>query len=177
MSLLDKPSVAPTVSPTVTLCPTAASNVVSLNAYVTPLTAHTLRWYATATATTTSTTPTINTQVTTKTTVIGYMVQVNTSGCESPRAVVTVTVDDTTTPTLTVPASLVVDCRNATASITQWLSTATATDSCNVVSVTNNYNAVKPADLCNNSGVLTVTFTATDLFGNAVSKTSTITLV
>ncbi|MBM0657833.1 hypothetical protein JMN12_15065, partial [Capnocytophaga genosp. AHN8471] len=176
VSLLDKPSVAPTVSPTVTLCPTAASNVVSLDAYVTPLTAHTLRWYATATATTTSTTPTINTQVTTKTTVVGYVVQVNTSGCESPRAVVTVTVDDTTTPTLTVPTSLVVDCRNATASITQWLGTATATDSCNVVSVTNNYNAVKPADLCNNSGVLTVTFTATDLFGNAVSKTSTITL-
>ena len=176
VKLYDKPTTAPTVSPTVTLCPTAASNVVSLDTYVAPLAAHTLRWYATATATTTSTTPTIDTHVTTKTTVVGYVVYVNSNGCESPRAVVTVTVDDTETPTLTLPDALVVDCRNATASITTWLNSATATDSCGVVSVTNNYNSVKPTDLCNNSGVVTVTFTATDLFGNAVSETRTITL-
>ena len=176
VNLLNRPTTAPTVSPTVTLCPTAASNVVSLDTYVAPLAAHTLRWYATATATTTSTTPTIDTHVTTKTTVSGYVVYVNSNGCESPRAVVTVTVDDTETPTLTLPDALVVDCRNATASITTWLNSATATDSCGVVSVTNNYNSVKPTDLCNNSGVVTVTFTATDLFGNAVSETRTITL-
>ncbi|WP_304347269.1 gliding motility-associated C-terminal domain-containing protein [Capnocytophaga leadbetteri] len=176
VNLLDRPTATPTVSATVTLCPTAASNVVSLDTYVAPLAAHTLHWYATATATTTSTTPTIDTHVTTKTTVSGYVVYVNSNGCESPRAVVTVTVDDTETPTLTLPDALVVDCRNATASITTWLNSATATDSCGVVSVTNNYNSVKPADLCNNSGVVTVTFTATDLFGNAVSETRTITL-
>ena len=176
VNLLDRPTATPTVSATVTLCPTAASNVVSLDTYVAPLAAHTLRWYATATATTTSTTPTIDTHVTTKTTVSGYVVYVNSNGCESPRAVVTVTVDDTETPTLTLPDALVVDCRNATASITTWLNSATATDSCGVVSVTNNYNSVKPTDLCNNSGVVTVTFTATDLFGNAVSETRTITL-
>ena len=176
VNLLDRPTATPTVSATVTLCPTAASNVVSLDTYVAPLAAHTLRWYATATATTTSTTPTINTHVTTKTTVSGYVVYVNSNGCESPRAVVTVTVDDTETPTLTLPDALVVDCRNATASITTWLNSATATDSCSVVSVTNNYNSVKPTDLCNNSGVVTVTFTATDLFGNAISETRTITL-
>ena len=176
VNLLNRPTATPTVSATVTLCPTAASNVVSLDTYVAPLAAHTLRWYATATATTTSTTPTIDTHVTTKTTVLGYVVYVNSNGCESPRAVVTVTVDDTETPTLTLPDALVVDCRNATASITTWLNSATATDSCGVVSVTNNYNSVKPTDLCNNSGVVTVTFTATDLFGNAVSETRTITL-
>ena len=176
VNLLNRPTATPTVSATVTLCPTAASNVVSLDTYVAPLAAHTLRWYATATATTTSTTPTIDTHVTTKTTVSGYVVYVNSNGCESPRAVVTVTVDDTETPTLTLPDALVVDCRNATASITTWLNSATATDSCGVVSVTNNYNSVKPTDLCNNSGVVTVTFTATDLFGNAVSETRTITL-
>ena len=176
VNLLDRPTATPTVSATVTLCPTAASNVVSLDTYVAPLAAHTLRWYATATATTTSTTPTIDTHVTTKTTVSGYVVYVNSNGCESPRAVVTVTVDDTETPTLTLPDALVVDCRNATASITTWLNSATATDSCGVVSVTNNYNSVKPTDLCNNSGVVTVTFTATDLFGNVVSETRTITL-
>ena len=176
VNLLDRPTATPTVSATVTLCPTAASNVVSLDTYVAPLAAHTLRWYATATATTTSTTPTIDTHVTTKTTVSGYVVYVNSNGCESPRAVVTVTVDDTETPTLTLPDALVVDCRNAAASITTWLNSATATDSCSVVSVTNNYNSVKPTDLCNNSGVVTVTFTATDLFGNAVSETRTITL-
>jgi len=176
VNLLNRPTATPTVSATVTLCPTASSNVVSLDTYVAPLAAHTLRWYTTATATTTSTTPTIDTHVTTKTTVSGYVVYVNSNGCESPRAVVTVTVDDTETPTLTLPDALVVDCRNATASITTWLNSATATDSCGVVSVTNNYNSVKPTDLCNNSGVVTVTFTATDLFGNAVSETRTITL-
>ena len=176
VNLLNRPTATPTVSATVTLCPTAASNVVSLDTYVAPLAAHTLCWYATATATTTSTTPTIDTHVTTKTTVSGYVVYVNSNGCESPRAVVTVTVDDTETPTLTLPDALVVDCRNAIASITTWLNSATATDSCGVVSVTNNYNSVKPTDLCNNSGVVTVTFTATDLFGNAVSETRTITL-
>ena len=178
VSLHTKPANAPMVSPTVTLCPTAVSNVVSLDAYVTALPAHTLRWYPTATATAyTTTAPTINTQVTTKTTLEAYVVQVNANGCESPRAVVTITVDDTTTPTLTTPAPLVVDCKNAAASITTWLNSATATDSCGAVNLTNNYNAVKPADLCNNSGVVTVTFTATDLFGKTVTQTSTITLV
>ena len=178
VSLHTKPANAPTVSPTVTLCPTAVSSVVSLDAYVTALPAHTLRWYPTQTATAyTTTTPTINTQVTTKTTLEAYVVQVNANGCESPRAVVTVTVDDTTTPTLTTPDPLVVDCRNAAANISAWLNSATATDSCGAVNLTNNYNAVKPADLCNNSGVVTVTFTATDLFGKTVTQTSTITLV
>ena len=176
VNLLDRPTTTPTVSATVTLCPTATSTVVSLTTYVAPLAGHTLQWYDTATATTTRTVPTINTHVTTKTTVSGYVVYVNSNGCESPRAVVTVTVDDTATPTITAPAPLVVDCRNATASITEWLGTATATDSCGTVSITNNYNAVKPANLCNHSGVVTVTFTATDLFGNAVSETRTITL-
>ena len=176
VNLLNRPTATPTVSATVTLCPTATSTVVSLTTYVAPLTGHTLQWYDTATATTTRTVPTINTHVTTKTTVSGYVVYVNSNGCESPRAVVTVTVDDTATPTLTAPAPLVIDCKNATASITEWLGTATATDSCGTVSFTNNYNAVKPANLCNHSGVVTVTFTATDLFGNAVSETRTITL-
>ena len=176
VNLLDRPTATPTVSATVTLCPTATSTVVSLTTYVAPLAGHTLQWYDTATATTTRTVPTINTHVTTKTTVSGYVVYVNSNGCESPRAVVTVTVDDTATPTLTAPAPLVIDCKNATASITEWLGTATATDSCGTVSITNNYNAVKPANLCNHSGVVTVTFTATDLFGNAVSETRTITL-
>ena len=176
VNLLDRPTTTPTVSATVTLCPTATSTVVSLTTYVAPLAGHTLQWYDTATATTTRTVPTINTHVTTKTTVSGYVVYVNSNGCESPRAVVTVTVDDTATPTLTAPAPLVIDCKNATASITEWLGTATATDSCGTVSITNNYNAVKPANLCNHSGVVTITFTATDLFGNAVSETRTITL-
>ena len=176
VNLLDRPTTTPTVSATVTLCPTATSTVVSLTTYVAPLAGHTLQWYDTATATTTRTVPTINTHVTTKTTVSGYVVYVNSNGCESPRAVVTVTVDDTATPTITAPAPLVVDCRNAAANITTWLNSATATDSCGTVSITNNYNAVKPANLCNHSGVVTVTFTATDLFGNAVSETRTITL-
>ena len=175
VNLLDRPTTTPTVSATVTLCPTATSTVVSLTTYVAPLAGHTLQWYDTATATTTRTVPTINTHVTTKTTVSGYVVYVNSNGCESPRAVVTVTVDDTATPTITAPAPLVVDCRNAAANITTWLNSATATDSCGNVNLTNTYSA--PTDFCNvPNGTLTVSFVAKDLFGNITTETRTITL-
>ncbi|MDO4229361.1 MAG: HYR domain-containing protein, partial [Capnocytophaga sp.] len=85
-------------------------------------------------------------------------------------------VGDTTPPTLTVPAELTIVCSSATATtaIDNWLAQATATDTCNVT-VTNNYNTVKPADLCS-VGVVTVTFTATDEAGNVVTRTSTIRL-
>ncbi|WP_304346876.1 gliding motility-associated C-terminal domain-containing protein, partial [Capnocytophaga leadbetteri] len=167
----------PTVSTTTTLCPTAAAGSVSFAAYVTPAGGNTLRWYATATATVPLTaTPTINTQVTSTTTRTVYVSQVTTAGCEGGRAAITLVVNDATAPTLSAPAPLVTDCRNAAASITTWLGTVTATDSCGTVSLTNNYNA--PADFCNvPNGTLTVTFVAKDLFGNTTTQTRTITLV
>ena len=168
---------APTVSATTVLCPTAAAGSVSFASYVTATTGNSLRWYATATATVPLTnTPTINTQVSSTTTLTAYVSQVTTAGCESPRGTVTIVVNDTTTPTLTAPAPLVTDCRNAAANIITWLGTATATDSCGVVSLTNTYSA--PADFCNvPNGTLTVSFVAKDLFGNITTETRTITLV
>ena len=97
-------------------------------------------------------------------------------GCE---AVQTVTVQVSPQGiNLTTPAPLVVNCKNATASITQWLNSASAADTCgNAASVTHNYDTVKPADLCNNSGIVTVTFVGKDALGNTATQTRTITLV
>ena len=167
----------PTVSATTVLCPTAGTQSVSFAAYATALSGNSLRWYATATATVPlAVTPTISTQVSSTTTRTVYVSQVTTAGCEGGRAAITLVVDDVTAPTLSAPAPLVTDCRNAVASITTWLGTVTATDSCGTVSLTNNYNA--PADFCNvPNGTLTVTFVAKDLFGNTTTQTRTITLV
>ena len=98
------------------------------------------------------------------------------NGCE---AVQTVTVQVSPQGiNLTTPAPLVVNCKNATASITQWLNAASAVDTCgNAASVTHNYDTVKPADLCNNSGIVTVTFVGKDALGNTATQTRTITLV
>jgi len=166
----------PTVSST-TLCPTAAAGSVSFASYVTAAAGNTLRWYATATATVPLTaTPTISTQVTSTTTQTAYVSQVTAAGCEGGRAAITLVVDDTTAPTLSAPAPLVTDCRNAATSISTWLNSATATDSCGTVSLTNTYSA--PADFCNvPNGTLTVSFVAKDLFGNTTTQTRTITLV
>ena len=97
-------------------------------------------------------------------------------GCE---AVQTVTVQVSPQGiNLTTPAPLVVNCKNATASITQWLNSASAVDTCgNAASVTHNYDTVKPTDLCNNSGIVTVTFVGKDTLGNTATQTRTITLV
>ncbi|WP_409997331.1 hypothetical protein, partial [Capnocytophaga leadbetteri] len=169
----------PTVSSTTTLCPTATPNSVSFASYVTPAAGTTLRWYATATATTSSTTaPTINTNVTTRTTQTAYVRAINSNGCTSGLVTVTLTVNDTTAPTFNAPAALNIVCNSATATaaINTWLGTATATDACGAIAtITNNYTA--PANLCNVSGgVITVTFVAKDTFGNVLTKTSTIKL-
>ena len=172
------PTVAtPTVSATPVLCPTAAAGSVSFAAYVTPATGNTLRWYATATATVPLTaTPTISTQVTSITTQTAYVSQVTAAGCEGGRASITLVVKDVTPPTLNAPAPLVTNCHNAATNISTWLNSATATDNCGIVSLTNNYSA--PADFCNvPNGTLTVTFVAKDLFGNTTTQTRTITLV
>ena len=167
----------PTVSATTALCPTAGTQSVSFAAYATALSGNSLRWYATATATVPlAVTPTISTQVSSTTTRTVYVSQVTTAGCEGGRAAITLVVNDATAPTLSAPVPLVTDCRNAVASITTWLGTVTATDSCGTVSLTNNYNA--PADFCNvPNGTLTVTFVAKDLFGNTTTQIRTITLV
>ncbi|NWO28653.1 beta strand repeat-containing protein [Capnocytophaga sp. oral taxon 903] len=168
---------APTVSTTTALCPTATSNVVSFANYVTPAVGTTLRWYATPTATASSTVaPTINTNVTTRTTATAYVRAINNNGCTSGIVTVTLTVDDTTAPTFTAPTPLNIVCNSTTATtaINNWLGTATATDACGAIAtITNNYNP--PADLCTvPGGIITVTFVAKDTFGNTKTGTSTI---
>jgi len=169
----------PTVSSTTTLCPTANSNIVSFDNYVTPAVGTTLRWYATPTATASTTiAPTINTNVTTRTTATAYVRAINNNGCTSGLVTVTLTVNDTTPPTFNAPSALNIVCNSTTATtaINTWLGTATATDACGAIAtITNNYNA--PADFCTiPGGVITVTFVAKDTFGNVTTKTSTIKL-
>jgi len=169
----------PTVSSTTTLCPTANSNIVSFDNYVTPAVGTTLRWYATPTATASTTVaPTINTNVTTRTTATAYVRAINNNGCTSGLVTVTLTVNDTTPPTFNAPSALNIVCNSTTATtaINTWLGTATATDACGAIAtITNNYNA--PADFCTvPGGVITVTFIAKDTFGNVTTKTSTIKL-
>ena len=169
----------PTVSSTTTLCPTANSNIVSFDNYVTPAVGTTLRWYATPTATASTTVaPTINTNVTTRTTATAYVRAINNNGCTSGLVTVTLTVNDTTPPIFNAPSALNIVCNSTTATtaINTWLGTATATDACGAIAtITNNYNA--PADFCTvPGGVITVTFVAKDTFGNVTTKTSTIKL-
>ena len=88
----------------------------------------------------------------------------------------TLTKGDVATPTLTLPANLTVVCSAPTASatISSWIASATATSTCGTATVTHNY--VAPANLCNVSGnAVSVTFTTTDAFGNVTTGTRVIT--
>ena len=87
----------------------------------------------------------------------------------------TLTKGDIATPTLTLPANLSVICSAPTASatISSWIASATATSTCGTATVTHNY--VAPANLCNvTGGAVTVTFSTTDPFGNVVTATRVI---
>jgi len=163
-------------TPTVTICPTDVTNEVSFGTIVTPVAGYELVWYATASATQSlTTTPTIDTNATRRIEADAYVSQRNASGCESNRVKVTLVVDDTTTPTLTLPtAPLVVNCAdtNIATTVSTWLASATATDTCGVATLTHNYTA--PADYCR-AGTVTVTFRAVDTFGNEATGVSTIT--
>ena len=167
----------PTLTGNRALCPTATNNTVSFANYVTAPTGTTLLWYTAPTATVSSTTaPVINTHVTTRTIQTAYVRALSTSGCTSGIVTVTLTVDDTTAPTFNAPAALNIVCNSTTATtaISNWLGTATATDTCGAIAtITNNYTT--PANLCNVAGgIITVTFVAKDTFGNTQTRTSTI---
>ena len=83
---------------------------------------------------------------------------------------VTVTVKDTTAPTLTVPAAVTVEQANL-AGTAVTLGAATATDICDASpTITNNAPATYPL------GTTTVTYTAVDASGNVTTKTTTVTV-
>ncbi|OWY19726.1 hypothetical protein C7N43_26110, partial [Sphingobacteriales bacterium UPWRP_1] len=91
----------------------------------------------------------------------------NTSTCS---AVINIT--DTTAPGITCPASpLTIACGTSldpsvNTVLNTWLTSASGTDACGSVTVTNNYSQTGFSDLCGNTGSQTVTFTATDACGN-----------
>ncbi|ATA75490.1 gliding motility-associated C-terminal domain-containing protein [Capnocytophaga sp. H2931] len=148
----------------------------------TPTAGHTLRWYDTATSSTQLVaTPTVSRNVTANTVTTKYVSQVNAEGCESGRVAVTITIDDTQAPVIDNLADLMISCEapNIDTQVSNWLSSVNVTDACGVVAtITNNYSAVKPMDLCNVTGnTITVTITATDTFGNTSTKTAFVRLV
>ena len=166
VTIVAKPT-APTVQ-TKTECPATGNYDMAGLVTSTVPTGHTLKWYDSAIATTT-TASTVSRNKTAKTTYEKWVALATPQGCESDRVKVTYIVDITTPPTITAPASnLSINCADPAATVTSqvntWLGTATATVGCGTPTVTNDYAAVKPADLCS-VGEIEVTFTVTDAFG------------
>jgi len=89
----------------------------------------------------------------------------------------TISVQDTTLPELIVPDPATFECDGAgnTNDINAWLASASATDNCGSVSLTNDYAGL--TGVCSGTGSATVTFTATDECGNVTTATSTATVV
>ena len=155
----------PTVAPARTECPTSSSSQFDMSSLVTASAGHTLKWYESATGART-TSPQVERLVTSKTTYTKYVSQSN-GTCESSREPVIYVVDDTDTPTLSLPSNdLTIDCRSLTfdMDVQTWLNSAVGHDDC-AFTLTNNY--VKPTDLCT-KGEIEVTFTVTDKFGKKV---------
>ncbi|MBT8259605.1 MAG: hypothetical protein KJO49_14085, partial [Bacteroidia bacterium] len=93
----------------------------------------------------------------------------------------TITIDDTTAPTIdTEAADLTVECDGSgnTTELNNWLSTnggASASDSCGNVTWTNDFTALTEG--CSpQTGSAIVTFTATDICGNTNTTTATFTI-
>jgi len=157
----------PVTPTTATFCEGAAT-VATLKAKIANMVAGTLRVYTSATSS----------MVLSDTTVLSsttyYYSAEETNKCESTRKAIAVTVQSNVI-SLSVPATLVVDCKASTVSntINNWLNQATVSDICGTATLTNNYTTMQPANLCN-VDVVTVTFTGKDDRGNVVTKTSTI---
>jgi len=92
-----------------------------------------------------------------------------------------VTVKDTTEPTLNVPAPLELECDGpggiaaTDPRIAAWLAAASASDICDGATISDDAPALIPSG-CGAGATTTVTFTATDDCGNAAELSSTITI-
>ncbi|MEM9548330.1 MAG: SdrD B-like domain-containing protein, partial [Bacteroidota bacterium] len=88
----------------------------------------------------------------------------------------TYSITDTADPTIDVPENLTLQCQNINneAIIQNWLNTASGSDDCSDVIITNDYTMMLPT-MCNEA--LTVRFTATDDCNNSVVDSASITLI
>ena len=90
----------------------------------------------------------------------------------------TVTVTDDQDPAITAASDTTVECNGSgnTDELNAWLANhggATATDNCDAVTITNDYNTAVMADSCGMTGTVLVTFTATDGSGNTSTTNAT----
>jgi hypothetical protein len=97
------------------------------------------------------------------------------TGCEysEPLSATINNAADTTPPSFTfVPGMLEVDCMayDASDEIAAWLASATAGDNCSAVTISSDF--VIPEAMCNQSGMITVTWTATDASTNISTATA-----
>ena len=86
-------------------------------------------------------------------------------------------IEDSTNPLLSVPNDITLECGDPTNTntITNWINSASATDICSNVVVSNNSPGAFVAG-CGNTGTTTYTFTATDDCGNSVMESATVTI-
>ncbi len=94
-------------------------------------------------------------------------------GNSSPDGVQVITVEDTTAPALTVPASITVECDESIEPINTG--DATATDNCDPAPVITHSDVVTPSD-CPQEFLITRTWTATDACGNPSTGVQEITV-
>ena len=101
----------------------------------------------------------------------------------STNCVQVITVDDSTPPVITCPPTLTLECSvegnytEENETIATWLASATATDACGEVTISDNFSPTAFSDGCGATGSQTVFFTATDECGNTSGCSALIQIV
>ncbi len=90
---------------------------------------------------------------------------------------ITVTVSDTTLPSITCPSDIVVNATPGDCSANVTINTPIGTDNCGIASLINNLNNTPNASGVYNVGVHNVIWTATDVNGNISNCTMSVTIV